>query len=625
MQHRLAPSSLALALVCVSGAVLGVSGCDKAKPEEKQAPVAEKPEEPKKPTAAEAEAFVADLDKKLRELWVAEAEAEWTKATDITDEHERAAAEASAKVAEYVTNQIHAATKFDGVQLDPAVRRQIELLKLSRTAPAPTDAAKREKLTTVVAKLDGMYGKGKYCKKGEGGEQCQDLGELSGIMAKSRKPDELLEAWKGWRTVSPAMRPLYQDFVANGNDGAKEIGFADMGELWRSRYDMPADEFAAEMDRLWSQVRPLYEQLHCHVRAALHKQYGDVVPESGAIPAHVLGNMWAQSWGNIYEYVEPYPKEVSLDVTKALEKNKYDELRMVKQGEAFFTSLGFEPLPQTFWERSLFKKPDDREVVCHASAWDVNYNNDLRLKMCIKIDQEDLVTIHHELGHHYYFNHYYKLPVLFQGSAHDGFHEGIGDAIALSMTPSYLKEIGLIKKISTSEKAVINQQMRVALDKISFLPFGLLVDKWRWDVFSGKTGPEAYNARWWELREELQGIKAPIERSESDFDPGAKYHIPGNTPYARYFLAHILQFQFHKAMCEAAGHKGPLHECSVYNSKEAGAKLGAMLALGQSKPWPEALELLTGTRQMDASAIIEYFAPLMKYLEEQNKGLTCGW
>ena len=624
MHARIARSLSALALL--TG--LTPLACDSPEPkvETVEVPV----EAPKGPTVEDAAAFVDELDTQLRALWVAESEAEWTKATDITDQHEQAAAAASAKVAEYVTTKIHEVKRFDGLELPEGARRQLDLLKLSRTAPAPSDAAKREQLSLIIAKLDGIYGKGKYCatvkgKKGKQTEVCKDLGELSDVMAKSRKPAELLEAWKGWRTISPPMRPLYKDFVAIGNEGAREIGFKDMGELWRSRYDMAPDEFAAEMDRLWGQVKPLYEQLHCHVRAALNKRYGDVVPAAGPIPAHVLGNMWAQSWGNIYEFVEPYPKEVSLDVTKALEKKGYDELRMVKQGEAFFTSLGFAPLPETFWDRSLFKKPDDREVVCHASAWDVNFNNDLRLKMCIKIDQEDLVTIHHELGHHYYFNHYYELPVLFQNSAHDGFHEGIGDAIALSMTPSYLKEIGLIDKISTTEKAVINQQMRVALDKIAFLPFGLLVDQWRWDVFAGTTTPDAYNARWWELREQLQGVKAPVERTEADFDPGAKYHIPGNTPYARYFLAHILQFQFHKAMCEAAGHEGPLHECSVFGSKEAGAKLGAMLALGQSKPWPEALALLTGTRQMDASAIIEYFAPLMAYLEEQNKGLTCGW
>ena len=398
-----------------------------------------------------------------------------------------------------------------------------------------------------------------------------------------------------------------------------------MGEVWRSRYDMSPADLEKEIDRLWGQVKPLYDALHCHVRAKLHEKYGDKVPETGAIPAHVLGNMWAQDWANLYPMLEPYPGEASIDVTEALQKKGYDELKMVKAGEAFFVSMGLNPLPETFWERSMFVKPEGREVVCHASAWDVDYNNDLRIKMCIKINHEDFVTIHHELGHDYYYNNYYQMPVLFQAGAHDGFHEAIGDAIALSITPGYLKEVGLLDEISANEKGVINKQMQDALQKIAFLPFGKLIDQWRWDVFAGKIGPDRYNAGWWDLRERVQGIKAPNERTEDQFDPGAKYHIPANVPYLRYFLAHILQFQFHKAMCEAAGHEGPLHTCSVYNNKEAGKKLQAMLAMGASKPWPDALEKLTGTRQMDGSALIEYFKPLQTYLEQQNEGRTCGF
>jgi peptidyl-dipeptidase A len=185
--------------------------------------------------------------------------------------------------------------------------------------------------------------------------------------------------------------------------------------------------------------------------------------------------------------------------------------------------------------------------------------------------------------------------------------------------------VSLLGEYTEDEHALINYQMKEALDKIAFLPFGKLIDQWRWDVFAGKISPEQYNQSWWDLRTEFQGVAAPVARSEADFDPGAKYHIPANTPYTRYFLARILQFQFHKAMCDAAGFKGPLHQCSIYGSKQAGEKLSSMLALGQSKPWPEALEALTGTREMDATAIIEYFKPLMNWLEAENQGKTCGW
>jgi len=577
------------------------------------------------PTDEEARAFVAEVDAELRKYWVAGATAEWAKATNITDETEKAAAATNAATMAYETKAIKAATKFDDYAGgDADTKRQIMLLKLTSTLPAPDDDAKRNELAQLMAKLDGMYGKGKYCKGG-GDEDCRDLGQLEDVLMNDRDYDKQLDAWQGWHEIAKPMRPMYQRFVELGNEGAENIGFADMGVLWRSRYDMAPEAFEQEVERLWVQVQPLYEALHCHVRAKLHDKYGDKVSPTGPIPAHLLGNMWQQDWQNLYPMLEPFPGEPSIDVTAALQKKKIDELAMVKMGEGFFTSLGLDPLPATFWERSMFTKPEGREVVCHASAWDVGMNNDQRIKMCIKVDHENLVTIHHELGHNYYNMNYYTRPALYQSGANDGFHEAIGDAIALSITPSYLQKIGLLDEISDNDKGVVNKQMQDALGKIAFLPFGKLIDQWRWDVFAGKVTPERYNAAWWDLKLEYQGVAPIAARGEEFFDPGAKYHIPGNTPYARYFLAHILQFQFHKAMCELAGHTGPLHTCSIYESKAAGEKLAAMLALGASKPWPDALEALAGTRQMDASALMEYFAPLMTHLGEQNQGRTCGW
>jgi peptidyl-dipeptidase A len=422
------------------------------------------------------------------------------------------------------------------------------------------------------------------------------------------------------------MRPLYERLVAVGNEGSKEIGFSNLGNLWKSAYDMPPEAFEAETQRLWTQVKPLYDELHCYVRARLAKKYGEAkVPAGKPIPAHLLGNMWAQEWNNVYPLMEPFPGQANLDVSAALKAQKYDPKKMVRLGEKFFTSMGLKPLPDSFWERSQFTKPQDRDVVCHASAWDVTFENDLRIKMCIKQTEEDLITIHHELGHNYYFTYYYTKPVLYQAGAHDGFHEAVGDALTLSITPGYLQQVGLLKNVPKNDKNLINLQMKDALEKVAFLPFGLLIDQWRWDVFAGKTAPGDYNKAWWALREKYQGVAAPVARSEQDFDAGAKYHVPANVPYTRYFLARILQFQFHKALCEAAGYKGPLHECSVYGNQEAGKRLQAMLELGASKPWPEALFAMTGQRQMDATPLIEYFSPLRSWLQEQNKGQKCGW
>ncbi|PIE05709.1 MAG: peptidyl-dipeptidase [Sorangium cellulosum] len=592
-------------------------------PAEKPAPVTT-PEQ--KLTADQATAFLAQVDADLRQLYLQRDRAAWVNMTYINEDTDALATASEEATMAYFSEKIREAQAFEGVEMPPEAARQMLLLRLQSAAPAPSDPAKRAELAGILTWMSSAYGSGKYCTKDAKGEKsCQSLHELTSTMAKSRNYDELKDTWTGWRTISPPMRPKYERFVTLANEGAREIGYADLGALWRSGYDMLPEQFEQEVERLWAQVKPLYEELHCYVRTRLQKKYGkDKVADGKAIPAHLLGNMWAQEWGHIHELTTPYPGLPSLDVGKELVRKKVGATAMVKQAETFFTSLGFQPLPQTFWARSLFVKPQDREVVCHASAWDVGSRNDLRIKMCIKPTEEDLVTIHHELGHIFYYQEYYKLPILYQNGANDGFHEGIGDAIALSVTPEYLAKVGLLRRVQNNDRARMNQMMRMAMDKIAFLPFGLIVDKWRWDVFAGKTSPADYNKAWWALRTKYQGIEPPVGRSEKDFDPGAKYHIPGNTPYMRYFLARILQFQFHRALCRAAGHDGPLDQCSIFDSKEAGSKLRAMLQLGASKPWPEALKML-GEDRMDAQAMIDYFTPLRKYLQEQNKGKTCGW
>ncbi|CCQ12263.1 Peptidyl-dipeptidase A precursor [Pseudoalteromonas luteoviolacea B = ATCC 29581] len=605
-------TKLTLSAVLVASA-LALSGCQQDKPVEiVKAPLTEK----------DAEKFLGDVESELRALYLESGQAQWIYANFITHDTANLSAQSSQKFTEAVVRMANDAAKFDGLELSFDNRRKLDVLKLALTLPAPQDAEKTARLSSLAAQLDGMYGKGKYCKT-DG--SCLSLGDMTSIMATSRSYEELLDVWQGWREVSKPMRSLYQEQVTLTNEGAKELGYADTGAMWRSKYDMPADDFANELDRIWGQVKPLYDSLHCHVRAKLGEKYGtDKVPQDKPIPAHLLGNMWAQTWGNIYDLVAPENADPGFDVTDLLAKHNYDEIKMVKGAEKFFTSMGFEPLPESFWERSLFTKPQDRDVQCHASAWNLDNKDDLRIKMCIQKTGEEFAVIHHELGHNFYQRAYNKLPLFYQESANDGFHEAIGDTIALSVTPSYLKEIGLLDTVPDESKD-IGLLMRMALDKIAFIPFGLLVDQWRWKVFSGEIKPEQYNQAWWELREKYQGVMAPLARSESDFDPGAKYHVPGNVPYTRYFLAHILQFQFHKSLCDIAGNKESIHRCSVYGSKEAGEKLNEMLEMGSSRPWQEALAKLTGKPEMDANAVLDYFAPLQAYLDEQNKDRQCGW
>jgi len=577
----------------------------------------------KEPSVEEAVTFVAKAEEHLAALGQHSERMSWVLANFITEDTEQLAAKANEQfTAAQVEIAVQAArfTELDGLDYDTS--RKLNMFRSGIVIPAPRDAAKIAEQAEIGAKMSGLYGKGSYCRApGE----CLALGDLEEIMAHSRDPDELLEVWQGWRTISPPLKDLYARQVELANEGAVELGFDDLGIMWRSAYDMDPADFPAELDRLWGQVQPLYNALHCHVRARLAEQYGTgLVPVDGPIPAQLLGNMWAQSWENIYDIVGPEHNAAGYDLSAILQAEKFDPIRMVRTGQAFFSSLGFAELPDTFWERSLFVKPADRDVVCHPSAWTIDEKDDLRIKMCIDINAEDFKTIHHELGHNYYQRAYKNQSYLYRTSANDGFHEAVGDTLSLSITPKYLVQIGLLDNVPDASSD-LGLLMKQALEKIAFLPFGLMVDQWRWQVFAGEVGPEAYNDLWWQLREKYQGVAAPAERPADAFDPGAKYHVPGNTPYTRYFLARILQFQFHRALCEIAGDEGPVHRCSIYGSRQAGEHLNAMLEMGRSKPWPEALEAMTGTSQMDATAILDYFAPLKTWLDQQNAARQCGW
>lgn len=611
------------------------------------------------PTIAEADAFVADVNSDIRNFIQEGSKAAWVASTYITPDTQFLAAKANEEYLGWLAKTVEASKRFGGLELTGPTARAIHLIQTGTTLPAPSDPAKVAELAKIAAELEAMYGSGKYCPPAdEGGEDgtCYSLGELENIIDDpDASYEDKLMAWTGWRTVSPPMKEKYVRFVELANEGARELGYADTGALWRSAYDMPADEFAVEADRLWSEVKPLYDALHCYVRDELTQKYGaEQVPPGEPIPAHLLGNMWSQEWGNIYPIVAPYPDVADLNVSTSLQvmrQRKEDELlaaaganpsaagrieaqrdadewialEMVRSAENFYKSMGMGMLTDSFWQNSMFLKPRDRDVVCHASAWDMDMQGDVRIKMCIEPVHEDLTTIYHELGHLYYDLAYNVQEPIFQGAAHDGFHEAIGDTIELAMTPAYLESQGLVEGVSTDERAVINNQMKMALNKVAFLPFGKLIDLWRWQVFAGKVTPEQYNAAWWELREKYQGIEAPVPRSPTDFDPGAKYHIPGNTPYTRYFLARILQFQFYKALCDAAGHEGPLNQCSFYGSEEAGRRFQAMLTKGSSQPWQDTLFELTGTREMSGEPLLEYFRPLIGWLEERNAGKQCGW
>jgi peptidyl-dipeptidase A len=575
------------------------------------------------PSPAEAKAFVDAAEADLMRVGEYAARVAWVQATYITDDtnwlNAKAGAEANALSVKYAKQ----AARFDHVDADPVTRRKLYLLKQAIVLPAPERVGAAQELADIQARLGTQYSTGKVVIDGE----ILTLDDLDDRLRKERDPAKIKAMWEAWHAVAKPMAKDYPRLVALANEGSAELGYKDTGALWRSWYDMEPDAFAAKTDKLWAQVEPFYKNLHCYVRARLNDKYGDAVqPKTGPIRADLLGNMWAQEWGNIYDIVAPQNSPgLGYDLTAALEAKAYDPVKMVKTGEGFYTSLGLAPLPDTFWTRSMITRPRDREVVCHASAWDVDNDADVRIKMCTRVNADDFFTVHHELGHNFYQRAYAQQPYLFRGGANDGFHEAIGDFVGLSaLTPTYLKQMGLIDQVPGPE-ADIPYLLRMAMDKIAFLPFGLLVDKWRWEVFSGQVDPAHYNEAWWKLRTQYQGIVPPGPRPVDAFDPGAKFHIADSTPYARYFLARVYQFQFYRAACRQAGWKGPLNRCSIYGDKAVGAKFEAMLKLGQSKPWPEALQTFTGEKDLDASAIADYFAPLNLWLTKQNKGQACGW
>ncbi|HEY0927068.1 M2 family metallopeptidase [Brevundimonas sp.] len=575
------------------------------------------------PTAAEAVNFVADAERQLAELSEEASRIAWTRATNITYDTMWLESRINAQMTELQVRLAGQAARFNDVEVPADVRRKLNLLRLGIVLPAPSRAGAASELADITTRLDSTYATGKFQYQGRE----ITLDEANILIAESRNPAETKALYEGWRTVSPAMAGDYARMVEIANEGSRELGFADTGAMWRAGYDMDPDAFAAETDRLWEQVKPFYENLHCYVRGRLNAKYGDAVqPDHGPIRADLLGNMWSQQWGNIYDVVAPTEGGASsYDLTDLLTSQQYDAVRMVRTGEGFYTSLGLDPLPQTFWERSQITRPRDREVVCHASAWDLDNRDDIRIKMCTQVNGDDFYTVHHELGHNYYQRAYKDQPFLFKNGANDGFHEAIGDFIGLSaLTPTYLNQIGLLQTTPGAEED-IPFLLKMALDKIAFLPFGLMVDRWRWDVFSGETSPAEYNAAWSADMLKYQGLVPPGPRPDNAFDPGAKYHIPGNTPYTRYFLAHIYQFQFHRAACRQAGWNGPLHRCSIYGNEEVGQRFNAMMEMGQSRPWPEAMQAFTGERGNDASAVADYFAPLNEWLIRQNRGKDCGW
>ncbi|KAK3930192.1 Angiotensin-converting enzyme [Frankliniella fusca] len=577
----------------------------------------------------EASQFLREYDREAAAMCFRVTSATWGFSTNVTESNRRRMLEEQALSWKFGRVSWRKATSLSWARIaDPAARRQLQILaQEGRNALADDRFAE---LMQLIGDMKDVYARARVCPTtGVPGSATCDWRlepELSRVLARSRDPAELLRAWTAWHdAVGPQLRAKYVRYVQLANEAARLNGFRDAGEHMRAPYDDP--ELESEVTQLWAQVSPLYRQLHAYVRRQLHRHYGDLVREDGPLPAHLLGNMWAQSWKNIADLVVPFPEKRGADVTPEMLRQGYTPVRMFQTAEEFFTSLGLKPMSMEFWRHSMLERPVDREVVCRASAWDFCNRKDYRIKQCTEVTMDDLLTIHHEMAHIQYYLHYAEQPYIFRRGANPAFHEAIGDAIGLSVsTPRHLQRIGLLNNITDDYETNINYLLTVALDKVVYLPFAYVVDQWRWRVFS--EGVENMNGRWWELRMRHQGVIPPVPRTERDFDPGAKYHVPADTPYLRYFISLVLQFQIHEALCRAAGHPGPLHTCDIYRSREAGRLLAEVLSLGASRPWRDVIRVATqgATDRLDARPLLDYFQPLALWLRVQNRERgVVGW
>ncbi|KAB0790846.1 hypothetical protein PPYR_14878 [Photinus pyralis] len=581
-----------------------------------------------------ARAYVKLLNDKIALRNNRETLAAWKYASNITEENLKEQLDVSKESAKETKEDWLETIKFNWRSFgDYDLRRQFEKLSILGKSALPEE--KFLKLEKIISDMQTIYSTAKICDH-KNKTKCDLVldPEITDILANSRDPEELKHVWVEWRHKNAPAKELFRDYVKYANEAAVLNNFTSNTGFWLYDYESPT--FVQDVESIWEQLKPIYTQLHAYIRTKLRQRYGDIVSEKGPIPAHLLGNMWAQSWSNIADFTLPHPSAKRADITSELLNQGYDALKMFKTAEEFFVSLNLKKMTPEFWERSILVKPNDgRELVCHASAWDFFDKKDFRIKQCTSVNFEDFTTAHHEMGHIQYYLQYSDQPVVYRQGANDGFHEAVGDVMSLSVSSTkHLKRIGLIDANTPDNDAVdLNALFMIGLDKIAFLPFGYLMDKWRWGIFDGNITAEDYNCKWWEYRTSIQGVEPPVDRSEDDFDAAAKYHIVADVPYLRYFVSFVIQFQFHRAACELAGEYDPedptkpLHKCDIYHSTKAGESIAKMLQMGSSRPWPDAMEVLTGQRKMDASGLLEYFRPLHKWLEAENKknGAYIGW
>uniref|UniRef100_A0A8C1ZDQ6 Angiotensin-converting enzyme n=1 Tax=Cyprinus carpio TaxID=7962 RepID=A0A8C1ZDQ6_CYPCA len=578
-----------------------------------------------------AREFLQKFDEEASNLVYQYSLASWAYNTDISQEN----ADKEVRVSFVYLFEESSAYPIDQIS-DPLIK--IQLQKLQDKGSGALSPDKASELRNIMSEMSTIYNTATVCKIDDPTD-CQTLEPgLESIMANSRDYDERLHAWEGWRVASGMkMRPLYEKYVDLKNEAAKLNNYEDHGDYWRGDYetiDEPGysysrDQVMEDARRIYQEILPLYKELHAYVRAKLQDVYPGHIASDACLPAHLLGDMWGRFWTNLYPLMIPYPEKPDIDVSSEMVAQGWDELRLFKEAEKFFMSVNMSAMFDNFWTNSMFIKPEGRDVVCHPTAWDMGNREDFRIKMCTKVNMDDFLTVHHEMGHNQYQMAYRHQSYLLRDGANEGFHEAVGEIMSLSAaTPSHLQSLGLLPPDFIQDyETDINFLMKQALTIVATLPFTYMLEEWRWQVFKEIIPKDEWMLRWWQMKRDLVGVGEAVPRDESYCDPPALFHVSGDYSFIRYFTRTIYQFQFQEALCEAAGHTGPLYKCDITNSTKAGNKLRHMLELGRSMSWTRALEDVAGTTKMDSQPLLHYFSTLMEWLKEENQknNRVPGW
>ncbi|XP_036127494.1 angiotensin-converting enzyme 2 isoform X3 [Molossus molossus] len=534
-------------------------------------------------TEEKAKIFLDNFNIRAEELHHQSSLASWNYNTNITDENAQKMNEASNNWSAFYEEQSNQAKMYPLQEIqDLIVKRQLQILQQNQPSVLTADKSKR--LSTILNTMSTIYSTGKVCNPNNAQECLLLATGLEDIMHNSKDYNQRLWAWEGWRSqVGKQLRPLYEEYVVLKNEMARGNNYEDYGDYWRGDYETEGadgynysrNQLIEDVERIFLEIKPLYEHLHAYVRAKLMDTYPSHISPTGCLPAHLLGDMWGRFWTNLYPLTVPFRKKPNIDVTEAMLNQSWDAEKIFKKAEEFFVSIGLGNMTQGFWDNSMLTEPSDgRKVVCHPTAWDLG-NNDFRIKMCTKVTMEDFLTAHHEMGHIKYDMAYAEQPYLLRNGANEGFHEAVGEVISLSVaTPKHLKVIGLLQPdFNEDNETEINFLFKQALSIVGTLPFTYMLEKWRWMVFKGEIPKEQWMQKWWEMKRDIVGVVEPVPHDETYCDPASLFHVASDYSFIRYFTRTIFQFQFQEALCQIANHEGPLHKCDISNSRKAGEEL----------------------------------------------------